>query len=128
MKRILLAVAAMALSASALALDHEHNAWGELLHKHVRYMENGNASRVDYAELAKDRAALKAVLDDYRKVTRAEFGTWTKPQQQAFLINDYNALTIEKILTRFLQFRLFALESLPKTRDIILAVRTGTLD
>jgi len=64
-------------------------------------MENGNASRVDYAELAKDRAALKAVLDDYRKVTRAEFGTWTKPQQQAFLINDYNALTIEKILTRY---------------------------
>jgi hypothetical protein len=37
--------------------------------------------------------------------TRAEFDGWTKAQQQAFLVNDYNALTIEKILTRYPNIR-----------------------
>jgi hypothetical protein len=41
------------------------------------------------------------VLDEYSKVPRAEFDGWPKPQQQAFLINAYNAFTVEKILTRY---------------------------
>ena len=41
------------------------------------------------------------MLDDYSKVPKAEFDAWTKPQQQAFLINAYNAFTVEKILTRY---------------------------
>lgn len=101
MKRIFLTMAAMSVCVSALALDHEHKAWDEFLHKHVRYVEGGNASRVDYAGLAKDRTAFNAVLDDYQSVKRPEFDAWTKPQQQAFLINAYNAFTIEKILTRY---------------------------
>jgi len=101
MKRFLLALAAFAVSFSAFALDHSHKAWDDLLKKHVKYAQNGNASRVDYAGLARDHAPLKAVLDDYQKVTKAEFDSWTKPQQQAFLINAYNAFTIEKILTRY---------------------------
>jgi hypothetical protein len=72
-----------------------------LLAKHVRYVENGNASRVDYAGFARDRAALKAVLAEYSQVPRAQFDGWSKPQQQAFLINAYNAFTIEKILQRY---------------------------
>jgi len=101
MKRFALALAALAFALPALAFDHTHKAWDDLLHKHVRYVQNGNASRVDYAGFAKDRAQLKAVLDEYAKVTRPEFDAWTKPQQEAFLINDYNALTIEKILKRY---------------------------
>jgi hypothetical protein len=85
----------------ALALDHTHKAWDDLLKKHVTYVENGNASRVSYAGFMKDRAALKQVLEAYSAVTKAEFDTWTKPQQQAYLINAYNAFTIEKILTRY---------------------------
>jgi len=72
-----------------------------VLKKHVRYVANGNASQVSYAGMARDRPALKAVLDDYQKVTKAEFDAWTKPQQQAWLINFYNALTVEKILKRY---------------------------
>lgn len=101
MKSIVLALAFLAASTSATALDHDHKAWDDLLRRHVRYVENGNASRVDYAGVARERAALKAVLDDYQKVTRGEFDAWTKPQQQAFLINAYNAFTVEKILTRY---------------------------
>ena len=99
--RTLAAVAALLASGTALAFDHGHRAWDDLLKKHVRYIEGGNASQVSYAGFAKDRAALKAVLAEDEKVTRAEFDAWSKPQQQAFLINLYNAATIEKILTRY---------------------------
>jgi Protein of unknown function, DUF547 len=101
LRRFAFLLAALFAANSALALDHTHKAWDDLLHKHVKIAAGGNASRVDYAGMARDRAQLKAVLDDYAKVTRAEFDGWTKAQQQAFLINDYNALTIEKILTRY---------------------------
>src|SRR5260221_345956 len=101
MRRILAAVLFIVASARALALDRSYKTWDELLKKHVKYVQNGNASRVDYAGFARDRAQLKAALDDYQRVTRAEFDAWSKPQQQAFLINAYNAFTIELILTKY---------------------------
>jgi hypothetical protein len=101
MTRLFLATAALMLSFAAFALDHSHKTWDDLLKKHVKYAQGGNASRVDYAGFARERAALKTVLDDYQKVTRAEFDAWTKPRQQAFLINAYNAFTVELILTRY---------------------------
>lgn len=100
-RRFAAAFVALLLSAPAFAFDHTHKAWDDLLHRNVKYLAGGNASRVDYAAVAKDHAQLKAVLDDYANVTRAQFDSWTKAQQQAFLINDYNALTIEKILRRY---------------------------
>jgi hypothetical protein len=101
MRAFLFAVAALLAAGPASAFDHAFKAWDELLKKHVRYVEGGNASRVSYAGFAKDRPQLKAVLDEYSKVPRAEFDGWPKPQQQAFLINAYNAFTVEKILTRY---------------------------
>jgi hypothetical protein len=103
--RMLAAAMFFLASLPALALDHSHAAWDALLKKHVRYIDGGNASQVDYAGFVRDRAQLKAVIDEYQKVPRAEFDRWTKPQQQAFLINAYNALTIEKILRRYPQIR-----------------------
>ncbi|MGZ5662377.1 MAG: DUF547 domain-containing protein [Usitatibacter sp.] len=101
MKRAILAAASLLVSFGALAFDHTYKAWDDLLHKHVKYVQDGNASRVDYAGFARDRAQLKAVLDDDSKVTKAEFDSWSKPRQQAFLINAYNAFTIELILTKY---------------------------
>ena len=101
MARVLATLAFLLVALPAAALDHSHKAWDDLLKKHVRYVQGGNASRVDYAGFARDRTQLKAVLDDYQKVTRAEFDGWAKPQQQAFLINAYNAFTVEKILRRY---------------------------
>ena len=100
-RRLFAAAFALILCGPALALDHTHKAWDDLLKRHVTYVESGNASRVSYAGFMKDRASLKQVLDTYQAVTRAEFDQWAKPQQQAFLINAYNAFTIEKILTRY---------------------------
>ena len=100
-RKALGAVVLLLSSLSALALDHSHAAWEDLLKRHVRYIEGGNASQVSYAGFMRDRAQLKAVLDACQGVTRAEFDGWSKPQQQAFLINAYNAFTVEKILRRY---------------------------
>ena len=98
MRRILAALLFIIASAPALALYHSYKAWDELLKKHVKYVQNGNASRVDYGGFARDRAPLKAVLDECQKVTRAEFDAWSVAAG-GFLINAYNALMVELILT-----------------------------
>ena len=100
--RWLLAIAAVLTALGARAqFDHDHAAWNRLLREHVRYAPDGYASRVDYTGFLRDRAALQAVLASYSGVPRAEFDRWSKPQQEAFLANAYNAFTIEKVLTRY---------------------------
>ncbi len=99
----LLAAAAIApLSAHAqTTFDHNHTAWDALLKKHVRWLSDGKQSRANYKGFAADRAALKAVLDSLSAVPKATFDSWSRPQQMAFLINAYNAFTVELILTRY---------------------------
>jgi len=99
--RLLLAFALAAAALPAFAFDHAYAAWDALLKKHVRVLEGGNASRLDYAGMARDGTKLGAVLDDFQNVTRAEFDGWTKTRREAFLMNAYNAFTIRKILTRY---------------------------
>lgn len=97
-------VASLALLWQAPALaafDHEHKAWDALLHKHVVVQDGGKASRVDYAGFARERSQLKAYLDTLSGVSEADFKSWSRPQQLAFLLNAYNAFTIEKVLTRY---------------------------
>lgn len=101
MKRIFAAIVLVAASSGALAFDHAYAAWDDLLKKHVKYVENGNASRVSYVGLMRDRAQLRGFLAEVQGVKRAEFDGWKKAEQQAFLINAYNAFTVEKILTRY---------------------------
>lgn len=87
--------------ASAQAFDASHAAWTALLRKHVRLLRGGQATQVHYAGFAADRAALKAYLDSLSAVGPAVFGAWPKAERQAFLINAYNAFTVELILTRW---------------------------
>lgn len=95
-------LALIALAGPARAqYDHSHAAFTALLKKHVVLVDGGKASKVRYGELKNDRAQLKAYLDGTSKVTEAEFKGWSKPQQLAFLINVYNAWTLELILTRY---------------------------
>ncbi|MDO9286623.1 MAG: DUF547 domain-containing protein [Aquabacterium sp.] len=83
------------------AFDHGHAAWTALLKKHVQPLRGGQASQVRYAGFASDRALLKAYLDSLSAVSEAAFNGFSKPQQMAFLINAYNAFTVELILTRW---------------------------
>jgi hypothetical protein len=94
---ILLALAWVALPAQAF----DHSAWDALLKKHVVVLPGAHESRTDYAGMARDREALKAYLDSLSKVPAAEFEGWPKDERKAFLINAYNAFTVEKILTRW---------------------------
>jgi Protein of unknown function, DUF547 len=93
--------AATTTTAFAQSFDHSHAAWTALLKKHVVLLRNGQASQVRYAGFAQDREALKAYLASLAAVPKASFDGWTKPQQMAFLINAYNAYTIELILTKY---------------------------
>jgi hypothetical protein len=80
--------------------DHTHSAWTTLLKKHVVVIDGGKASQMRYTEIAKDRAALKSYLETLTKVSEADFKSWNRNQQLAFLINAYNAHMVEKILVR----------------------------
>lgn len=100
-RSLLLASAALAWPAYAQSFEHSHAAWTALLKKHLVLIEGGKASQVRYAGMAADRPALKAYLNALSSVTEASFNGFTKPQQVAFLINAYNAFTLELILTRY---------------------------
>jgi len=99
--RVLLAATIALASMSALAFDHRHAAWDVLLKQHVVVNAAGNASSVRYAGFQRDHAALTAYLESLSAVTPATYASWSKPQQLAFLINAYNAFTVELILSRY---------------------------
>ncbi len=95
------AMLAGGVRAQGTGFDHTHAAWTALLRKHVRLLRGGLATQVAYAGFAADRVALKAYLDSLSAVAPATFAGWTKAERQAFLINAYNAFTVELILTRY---------------------------
>ena len=103
MKRLFFTLAAMlfAASASAQTFDHSHAAFTALLKKHVVVVDGGKTSKVKYADFKKDQPQLKVYLDSLSSVKEADFNTWSKPQQMAFLINAYNGQTLELILQNY---------------------------
>ncbi len=85
----------------AQAFDASHAAWTALLQRHVLLLRGGQASQVRYAGFAADRATLKAYLDGLSALPKASFDGWPRTTQMAFLINAYNAFTVELILTKY---------------------------
>jgi hypothetical protein len=106
MRKYLVLLFALLLGGHAWAqFDHGHAGWDALLKKHVRWLPDGKQSRVDYDGFKADRAALKQVLDAMSAVPEAEFERWPREQQMAFLVNAYNAFTVELILMRWPELR-----------------------
>jgi len=101
MKRLLVLLLVLLSGLAQAQFDDGHAAWDGLLKKHVRWLPDNKQSRVDYAAFKADRAALKGVLDAMSAVPKAEFDTWSREQRMAFLINAYNAFTVELILTKY---------------------------
>jgi len=87
--------------AQGAGFDHSHAAWSALLNKHIVLIDGGHASAADYQGFLADRAVLGQYLRQLSSVTQPEFDRFTPAQQQAFLINAYNAFTVELILTRY---------------------------
>lgn len=98
-------LAAALWAGSAFAQGVEHSEWDGLLRKHVRVIDGGHASRVDYAGMARERTALRGYLASLSAVEERRFERWTRAQQMAFLINAYNAFAVEKVLTRYPDLR-----------------------
>ncbi|MBL4606258.1 MAG: DUF547 domain-containing protein [Pseudomonadales bacterium] len=101
-KRLLIILLLSITSLQALAENaFNHTQWDQLLKRHVININHGVATEVDYQGMAKERATLKVYLDKLSRVSQVTFDQWDKSQQLAFLINAYNAWTVEFILTRY---------------------------
>ncbi len=93
-------VSALLLSTAVLA-DFNHSRWDKLLNDHVTMIDDGKASVVDYAGMKADKAQLQSYLEASGKVPQGEFNRWSKEEQLAFLINIYNAGTVDLVLTKY---------------------------
>ena len=101
MKRLFVLLLMLLSGLAQAQLDPGYSGWDALVKKHVRWLPDNKQSRVDYAAFKADRAALKTVLDGLSAVPKAEFDKWPREQRMAFLINAYNAFTVELILTKY---------------------------
>jgi hypothetical protein len=88
-------------TATAGAFDHRHGLFDILLKKHVVMKDGGKSSRVDYKGIAGDKALMTAYLSDLSSVSKAEYDSWTADKKLAFLINAYNAFTIDLIVRHY---------------------------
>ncbi|MCG8391574.1 MAG: DUF547 domain-containing protein [Pseudomonadales bacterium] len=94
--RMLFQLALLIISAPLLAFDHGD--WDTLLNRHVSTERGGVATTVNYGGMAQDRDLLKAYLASLSAVSASQFDNFHRDQQLAFLINAYNAFTVELIL------------------------------
>ncbi len=78
--------------------EFDHSLWDLLLSKHVIVSEDGLSTAVDYTSLGSNREPLALYLDQASRISRTTFDAWETPEQLAFLINLYNAATVELIL------------------------------
>jgi hypothetical protein len=101
LRRLSLLISLLIFGASALAQTFSHEVFDGLLKKHVSANATGRSTVVDYSGFSADRARLKMYLNSLAAVRKTQFDTWSKNAQLAFLINAYNAWTIELILTRY---------------------------
>ncbi|MBW9266503.1 MAG: DUF547 domain-containing protein [Candidatus Thiodiazotropha sp. (ex. Lucinisca nassula)] len=79
----------------------DHGIWNTLLQQHVVPQRGGVATAVDYQGLSSERMRLKRYLTLLTEVDKETFETWPASEQLAFLINAYNAWTVELILTAY---------------------------
>ncbi|MES9859019.1 MAG: DUF547 domain-containing protein [Sedimenticola sp.] len=97
---LLLTLFSLAATATE-AFDHQHSQWNALLERHVTLIESGHASQVDYRSLKKEWTLLTSYLTALSAVDQQTYDAWNREQQLAFLINTYNAYTVELILSRY---------------------------
>jgi len=88
-----------AVPVEAAAFDHRR--WDDLLKNNVQVYQGGRVTKVDYQGMASEQTELAGYLRQLSQVTRDRFDRWDKAEQLAFLINSYNAWTVDLILTRY---------------------------
>ena len=81
--------------------DFDHSEWDGLLKEHVTVQSGGLATQLDYDAMAANRGRLRAYLASISSVSRSTFDGWSVAAQLAFLINAYNAWTVEVVLDEY---------------------------
>ncbi len=91
----------LGVSAIAVQAASTHDDWGLLLKQHVVALPGGHATAVAYHGMARDKTRLSAYLAGLAQVQRSEFDRWPTAAQLAFLINAYNAGTVDLVLSGY---------------------------
>lgn len=87
------------LSGYAMAFDHNHTKFNEVLQK---YTKAGSISTLfDYKNLSNDKQKFISYLNDLENLSKSEFDKFTNDQKLAFWINAYNAYTIQLIIKNY---------------------------
>lgn len=97
----LLTLTTILATSSATAAEFDHSVWQGLLQKNVALINDGHASQVDYGAMLKARPLLQRYLSQLSAVSASEFATWPKPEKLAFLLNAYNAFTVDLVLSQY---------------------------
>lgn len=112
MRYLMLILMLMTPCAISQTFDHSHQRFTEVLQQHVVVSDNGLKSAVDYAALADSSDALNTYLDQLASVNQGQYQQWNENQQLAFLINAYNAFTLQLIINNWDQFKSGDVESI----------------
>jgi hypothetical protein len=80
------------------AKTFDHSVFDGLLKQHVTNTTNASSTQVNYAGLLKDKKILEQYVASTATITRKDFDLWEPNEQLAFLMNNYNAWTIHRIL------------------------------
>jgi hypothetical protein len=108
----LLAAVLMLSSTSVVAFDHQHQMLNQVLSDVVRLSPNKRQTRVDYGLLNKQPEQLNRYLAALSSVKQSEYKLWTDDEQLSFLINAYNAFTLQLINQNYGKFQNGKVESI----------------
>ncbi len=87
---------------SGLAAEpFDHHRWDKLLKQYVVTFLQGQSSAVDYQTWVQNQTELSMYLTALEKVNQETFNQWNANDQLAFLINAYNAWTIQLVLSAY---------------------------
>lgn len=87
------------MSQPVSGFDHNHRLFETVLKASV--VPIGPKSLVRYGVIKENPQALNRYIEQIEAVSLSQYQQWSKDEKLAFLINAYNALTIELILTKF---------------------------
>ena len=108
----LLAAGLMLSSTTVVAFDHQHQMFNQVLNDVVRLSPNKRQTRVDYGLLNKQPEQLNRYLAALSSVKQSEYKLWTDDEQLSFLINAYNAFTLQLINQNYVKFQNGKVESI----------------
>ncbi len=101
MKPLFLSLIFLIINLPTQATEFDHSIWNKLLNKHVISINKGSTTQVNYGAFSQDRSQLKDYLNSLKAISSKRFESWSEQEQLAFLINAYNAWTVELILTKY---------------------------